>query len=352
MIKKLAILVLMFLPLEAFSSIEKIEMTSNDINTITIAWQNESNSKLIIVAGEKGQKLVPPSGSKKYKANPDLNMLDNKSITGENSYVVYNNDKEDDQLTVSNLSPETEYAFAFFTYNSKTKKYSKTIEKTFATLALEPTGSAGDIAFKLPRKKDKIDIIYKRGNGSYSVVLCSEEGNPVYPEDGDDIQENSEYGNKESRIGVSDTYVVYKGKKNDIRVEGLKAGTEYIFAVLEANGKGKSVNYLYPDDANNPRATVTALPPPVALPATEISKEHFIANWKTNTKYTKYYEIDVARDKNFTNIVPGFDGLDVGDYDNWLIYNLESDTEYYYRVRAVTKYGPTENSNVISVKTK
>lgn len=351
MITRLLIIALLIIPLGRLHAITEIEMKSNEVNKITIAWKNEATENILAVIRKAEHKLIPPAKDKEYKADRNLNKLTNNAITGDNCFVVYIGNEKSPTITVTNLSPNTDYKVTFYTINKKRISYTQKSESTFATLAFEPSNGAGDIAFTLPRKKDKIDLIYMRGSGQYCVVLCSEEKIPQYPADGTVLKANSKYGAPESRVGDSKTYVVYSGNENKASVEGLKPGTEYYFAVLEVSGKGMSANFRYPDDPNNPRSTVTALEPPVALEATEVSEEHFIANWK-KVKYALRYHIDVATDKNFRNMLPGFTNLDVGEYDSWLIFNLEPKTEYYYRVRAITKYGPTENSNVISVKTR
>ncbi|OFY23773.1 MAG: hypothetical protein A2X02_03630 [Bacteroidetes bacterium GWF2_29_10] len=90
---------------------------------------------------------------------------------------------------------------------------------------------------------------------------------------------------------------------------------------------------------------------PVAIAATNVTNMQFTANWNTALLATKYY-IDVATDANFTSFVLGYENLDAGSATNFIITGLAEHTYYYYRVRAANDKGSSNNSNVISIKTK
>lgn len=72
------------------------------------------------------------------------------------------------------------------------------------------------------------------------------------------------------------------------------------------------------------------------------------ANWNTSSG-TNDYELDVATDNSFNNIVETFKSLAPSSE---VIDNLDGNTEYYYRVRATLNgANPSANSNTISVFT-
>ena len=92
------------------------------------------------------------------------------------------------------------------------------------------------------------------------------------------------------------------------------------------------------------------LPAPVATVATAISKTGFTANWALTTGAKEYF-LDVAKDETFETPLSGYINLNVGNVNYKTINGLESNTTYYYRVRAGNSNSTSENSNVIQVKT-
>ena len=75
------------------------------------------------------------------------------------------------------------------------------------------------------------------------------------------------------------------------------------------------------------------------------------ANWKRVNGATGY-RLDVSASANFTNFVPGYQNLDVGNVTSRNVTGLAANTLYYYRVRAYNGNGTSPNSNVIKTKTK
>jgi lysophospholipase L1-like esterase len=73
----------------------------------------------------------------------------------------------------------------------------------------------------------------------------------------------------------------------------------------------------------------------------------FTANWEVFTGATGYF-LDVASDAAFGSFVSGFNNLSVTS-TSALVTGLTSGTTYYYRVRATTAGGTTENSSTITV---
>ena len=94
---------------------------------------------------------------------------------------------------------------------------------------------------------------------------------------------------------------------------------------------------------------VSAPEPPVALPATDITKESFLAHWNLVDKATSY-RLDVATDENFTNILPAYNNLSVNS-SSLAIMGLNKNTTYYYRIRAVNDNGQSLSSNIIEATT-
>jgi len=62
--------------------------------------------------------------------------------------------------------------------------------------------------------------------------------------------------------------------------------------------------------------------------------------------------LDVATDSSFTNYVPGYQDLNVGNVTSRNVTGLTANTLYFYRVRAYNGNGTSPNSNVVHVKTR
>jgi hypothetical protein len=109
-----------------------------------------------------------------------------------------------------------------------------------------------------------------------------------------------------------------------------------------------------PTPTPTPTPTATPAPTPAApraLKATNVTANSFTANWRSVSNATGY-RLDVATDSSFTNYVPGYQDLDVGNVTSKDVTGLAARTLYYYRVRAYNGNGTSLNSNVVQVKTR
>jgi hypothetical protein len=77
----------------------------------------------------------------------------------------------------------------------------------------------------------------------------------------------------------------------------------------------------------------------------------FMSNWTSVTGATGY-RLEVATNSSFTNRVPGYEDLDVGNTTNRNVTSLTRNTTYYYRLRSYNGNGTSPYSNVIRVKTR
>lgn len=136
--------------------------------------------------------------------------------------------------------------------------------------------------------------------------------------------------------------LAWNGKKvqgNNVVVEELSSGTSYFVRV-----KSVSPASNYSNVAN----VVTIPAAPVALAASLQNSTSFVANWQT-TKGSSEYQVTVATDETMNNVLSGYpkntSQLEL------LVDNLASFASYFYRVRAVNKFGISAPSQVIATKT-
>lgn len=88
-------------------------------------------------------------------------------------------------------------------------------------------------------------------------------------------------------------------------------------------------------------------PAPLALDPEVIGADYFVARWEP-VILAMTYRIDLAYDMNFSQMVEGYDNLDVGSNTEVMISGLEALT-YFYRVRACNALNTSQSSNVIEV---
>jgi len=136
------------------------------------------------------------------------------------------------------------------------------------------------------------------------------------------------------------------GNVTTYNVTSLSSATDYYYRLRAYNTGGTS--------GNSNVITVTTLPyspaPPNATAATNISQSNFYANWDVSSGADGYY-LDVTTDNGFTSFVSGFNNLDVGNVITYNVFGLNSNTDYFYRLRAYNTGGTSGNSNVITVTT-
>jgi hypothetical protein len=97
-------------------------------------------------------------------------------------------------------------------------------------------------------------------------------------------------------------------------------------------------------------ATLTLPASPTASAATSVLPFSFTANWSAVTGATSYI-LDVATDNTYTNLVTGFNALNVNNVTSYSVTGLNAATTYYYRVRSTNGTCNSANSSTITVST-
>nr|MBC8489091.1 fibronectin type III domain-containing protein [Bacteroidota bacterium] len=131
------------------------------------------------------------------------------------------------------------------------------------------------------------------------------------------------------------------------------------FTPTSAGLKTAEISIVNNDPNENPynfaiqgTGTLPLPDPPTADPATSINHNSFYANWTVGGGgSTDGYYLDVATDNGFTGYVTGYENLDVGDVNTYLVSGLDANDTYYYRLRAYNAGGTSANSNTISPTT-
>ncbi len=150
-----------------------------------------------------------------------------------------------------------------------------------------------------------------------------------------DIATNSSFSaNLTTYSNITDTTYI---------VSSLTANTQYYYRVRATYNYGLLGSYSVTQNT-------TTAPLPTILAATSLTTNSFTANWNTVVGTTKY-RLDVATDSLFNNFVSGYNNLDVGNFLNRSVTTLQSNTYYYYRVRAEGTNWLTDNSSKQQVVT-
>lgn len=136
--------------------------------------------------------------------------------------------------------------------------------------------------------------------------------------------------------------VVYKGSGTSFDDSGLTQGATYYYRVYTVDADyysgGVTVSQNIPAAPSAPVAQLPLL----------VTTSSFRAAWSASAGATSY-ELDVAEDEAFTDMLPGYDGLDAGSETSYLVSSLSNDTTYYYRIRAVSLWGTSADSSTITV---
>lgn len=328
----------------------EVVVTDRSDNSAFIGFISDESLRYMIILRKDDAKPAKPLANIHYKSfKRKVNIKDLEKLDVANT--VFYDGVGNFSGTVEGLEPNTHYTLELFTGQSAstTAEFAQETKLVhFSTFAAEPSQQANSIAFRAVTEH-QIEALWANGNGKGRIVVVKKDKQPDAPKDGVEYTPGK-FGSSSCIIPGTESFVVYNSSRMQgarIKVDSLESG-KYYFHVFEYNGKDETINYNTSNSKNNPRYKVTLLAAPKALPATNVTKNSFTANWE---KYpdVKHYELDVAKDENFTEYVDTFQYADIGDVTSIEIKDLENDV-YYYRIKAFVQLGDTEVSNVIKVE--
>lgn len=243
------------------------------------------------------------------------------------------------QLIINNLKPNNSY---FITVTDSNEKIINSVK--ISTLFYIPTVQAYQIVMT-ENSESSATFQWSKGNGRNRIIVVRRGKEPENPVDGVKYKVAEKYGDNNGMYG-NGNYVVYdsqydKDKKNNFTLENLEFD-RYFVKIFEYNGDGENRNYLDSNSRMNPAVIQPSLPAPKNLTAQFSKGNTFIIQWnKIND--TVEYEIQVALDKNFQNIISNYDGLRTGTSNVWEIpVNVMDNDQCFYRVRAI--YGSSRSN--------
>ena len=119
----------------------------------------------------------------------------------------------------------------------------------------------------------------------------------------------------------------------------LKNAYFIFFAIVIASLTFTSCDKNDEEDSGNPPGV-----PMVSKPL-HVYGDYFYVNW-TGVVGAKGYYADVATDQEFTNILPGYNNMEVEINGMFLVDDVDPATSYYVRMRSYNANGASGNSSV------
>jgi hypothetical protein len=238
--------------------------------------------------------------------------------------------------TISNLTPHTTYQVRICTYNGIPgyEKYSATVSYVFTTPDVLPP-TIQDSSLSISQISDTtINISWVKGNGTFSVILLSQDTNAVAPV----LKDSIAYS-----VGstIDSWTFIFNGSGNSASNIKIPTGIKLKMLIYGYNGVTPYERYLLTTENKNTLIFKTVLPAVIIKEVTDIKQTNAIVSWNAVNK-ADGYKIDVASDDAFTTLI--IDNADVKDTLRYMITGLNASTDYYVRIRAYNNDGTGSNS--------
>lgn len=322
------------------------EIIERGVDKIKLKISTEKEGRdAIIVLRKENIEAVYPDFSQDYIALSNMAELTENNTTGEGNAVIYQGALSSEQLIVSNLEHNTDYAIDLYYSDEKDAvELDKSI--LFSTLQNEPTKQTNGIMVSVPVGGVVGVRVKEAGDGEKRYLLVGENSDPTDPVDGVFYQTSSDI-KKTARIDEH-TFIFDTPRDNKFIIENLKSSTNYILKVIEANGEMESINYLT-EDGNNKDEFKTPPSPPINLQVVRDSRNRLKAIWEIPEGAEKF-QIDLATDPDFKNILSMYSGMQISKIDEYTFIGLNKDKYYYLRMRTIDDSGYSSYTETKKVK--
>jgi hypothetical protein len=208
-----------------------IVFSSISNNDMTVLWTRGDGNSVLVVARAGSAVNTDPVNGTLYSANANFG---GGSQIGTGNYVVYNGTGSSINLT--GLAAGTDYHYAIYEYNTSGFCYKApalTGNTSTTNTCTPPTTQASSIAFS-SISSYYMTVSWTRGSGDL-VLVVAREGSAVNagPLNGSSSIAAANFGYG-TQFGTGN-YVVYFGNGSSVDLGGLKAGTDYHFAIYECS---------------------------------------------------------------------------------------------------------------------
>ncbi len=326
-----------------------LQLTIEEIaeTTAEIKYEADSaNYAIFISTLESCEKTLPWTGNFALKDTAIYPILKNYPKVGK--LVASGLSAKKGKIFFVELASRNDYWIHIFKKQGDSLIYYKSFQ--FNTIAKKPELQAYQIAFDDVTDTSFV-VSWVNGSGEGRILVVAKGEKFDKPENGKEYKASNALGKGDLIKGT--TSVVYDGKdlRPKIKVTGLEPGTKYAVGVFEYNGNGKYRHYNIASESNNPRVKATRIPAPIILNATPLEEGVYQIKWK-KSKGAITYLLDLARDREFKQIVEPYKDLDIGDLESYEISDLERNAKYYIRLKAKGEFGESLYSPVFELKTK
>lgn len=203
------------------------------LNTADLEWTKTtpSNHTLVVVRLAATAAVTPQAGTD-YSADANTDITSGGiSTTGAGNYVVYAG--SDEEVSVSGLTIDTNYAADFYEYDPLTFCYADRLVLPFATNCAGPATNTANVISQGTTTATSIRVDWTITANQHQMVVIREASlSRQKPSQNATYSANQNY-NSAAEIGTSGNKVVFRGNStgggSNITVTNLQPDTEYTF---------------------------------------------------------------------------------------------------------------------------